>query len=474
MDRLSVSDRDFIIRLRAVLGETHVLTEPVDMAAYLQEPRGLFHGTALAVVRPATTQEVACILKLSAEAGIAVVPQGGDTGLVGGQIPIAGTKPLVLSLTRLDRLREVDLHSDTMTVEAGMTLAAVQEAADAADRLFPLSLASEGSCTIGGNLATNAGGTNVIAYGNARALVLGIEVVLADGRILHDLSKLKKDNTGYDLKDIFIGSEGTLGIITAAVLKLFPKPRSRATALIGLADPRAAVDLLTFARNEAGGSIIAFELIPRIGIDFVLKHTHGNQDPLAKTHLWYVLIELASPQTEGLDDILLRILQGAMEKGLIEDAAVAATLAQRDAFWRLRELLSEVQGREGGSIKHDVSVPIADIPDFLSEVEATLTEKVPGARPVPFGHVGDGNIHCNISQPLGADKQEFLDCWDEVNTIIHAIVAKYHGSISAEHGIGQLKRALLPNVKDPVALDVMRTIKQALDPQGLLNPGKVL
>ncbi|ACB95638.1 FAD-binding oxidoreductase [Beijerinckia indica] len=474
MDTQSFSGEDLLSRLRLVLGEKHVLTEGVDMAAFLEEPRGLYHGHALAVVRPGSTQEVASVMTLCAEAQTNVVTQGGNTGLVGGQIPLAGTKPIVLSLTRLNQLREIDLPSETMTVEAGMTLAAVQAAADTVERLFPLSLASEGSCTIGGNLATNAGGTNVIAYGNARALVLGLEVVLADGRILHDLSKLKKDNTGYDLKDLFIGSEGTLGIITAAVLKLFPKPRSRETAFIGLSSPRAAVDFLTLARAEAGPNIVAFELIPRIGIDFVLAHSEGNRDPFNKQHAWYVLLELASPQKQGLDTILLHVLEAGMEKGLIEDAAIAASLAQHEAFWRLRELLSEVQGREGGSIKHDVSVPIAAVPDFLDDVANTLAKALPGSRPVPFGHLGDGNIHCNISQPIGADKQAFLDRWDEVNTLVHGLVAKYHGSISAEHGIGQLKRKLLPQVKDPVALDVMRAVKTALDPQNLLNPGKVL
>ncbi len=464
---------DLLPRLAAIIGSKNFLTEAADMAGYLSEPRDLFHGKALCIARPGSTAEVAALVALCAETGTKIVPQGGNTGLVGGQTPSERGDEIVLSLTRMNRLREIDPSSNTLIVEAGMTLAQVQAEADRAERYFPLSLASEGSCTIGGNLATNAGGTAVLAYGTARDLAMGLEVVLADGRILSDLSKLKKDNTGYDLKNFFIGSEGTLGIITAAVLKLYPKPRAIETAFVGLRDPHQAVRLLDLAHDMTGGEVKTFELIPRIGIDFVLAHGEGIRDPLPSTHPHYVLLELAS-QSDGLALRLVSLLEKAMEDGMIEDAAVAASLEQRRAFWRLRETLPDAQGREGGSIKHDVSVPISDVPAFLEEVEAAVTRRVPGARLVAFGHLGDGNIHCNVSQPIGADKVGFLALWDEVNEIVHAIVAAHHGSISAEHGIGRLKRGLLPKVKDPVALDLMRMLKATLDPQGILNPGKVL
>ncbi|MGA7656085.1 MAG: FAD-binding oxidoreductase [Methylocella sp.] len=444
------------------------------MEGFLREPRDLFHGKALCVVQPGSTQEVAAVLKLCHETGTPVVPQGGNTGLVGGQIPGAGGDAIVLSLTRMRRLREIDPASHTMTVEAGMILAHAQEEASRVNRLFPLSLSAEGSCTIGGNLATNAGGTNVIAYGSARDLVSGLEVVLADGRILSDLTKLKKNNAGYDLKNLFIGSEGTLGIITAAVLKLYPKPRAVETAFIGLASPRAALALLDLARDMAGGEITSFELIPRIGLDFILAHSDSARDVLTGKHDWYVLLELRSQNEKGLADRLLSLLETAAKNHILEDAAIAASLDQRDHFWKLRELLPEVQRLEGGSIKHDVSVPIAEIPDFLDEVSGAVSLVIPGARLVPFGHVGDGNIHCNISQPIGADKGAFLARWDEINAIVYRIVLAHNGSISAEHGIGQMKRDLLPQVKDKVAMDLMRALKQTLDPKGILNPGKVL
>ncbi len=364
-------------RLAAIIGDRNIVTAPADMAPYLHEPRDLFHGKALCVARPGSTAEVAALVALCAETGTKIVPQGGNTGLVGGQTPFERGDEIVLSLTRMNRLREIDPSSNTLIVEAGMTLAQVQAEADRAERYFPLSLASEGSCTIGGNLATNAGGTAVVAYGNARDLAMGLEVVLADGRILSDLSKLKKDNTGYDLKNLFIGSEGTLGIITAAVLKLYPKPRAIETAFVGLRDPRQAVRLLDLAHDMTGGEVKTFELIPRIGIDFVLTHGEGMRDPLPSAHAHYVLLELAS-QSEGLGERLVGLLEKAMEDGIIEDAAIAASLDQRRAFWRLREFLPDAQGREGGSIKHDVSVPISDVPAFLEEVERAVTRRVPG------------------------------------------------------------------------------------------------
>jgi len=459
-------------RIAAIVGAKNLVTHAPDMAAWLTEPRDMFHGRAACVVRPGSTDEVAALLRLCHETGTPIVPQGGNTGLVGGQSPDASGAQVILSLTRMDRLRELDVASNTMIVEAGMTLLRAQDIAEQADRLFPLSLASEGSCTIGGNLSTNAGGTAVLAYGNARDLVQGLEVVLADGRVLNNLSKLKKDNTGYDLKHLFMGSEGTLGIITAAVLKLYPRPRSTETAFIGLASPQRALDLFQLAQTMAGTDVKTFELVPRIGIDYALKHGVKTREPLASTHDWYVLIELASQAEAGTR--LLGLLEVAFSDGLIENATLAGSLEQARDFWRLRELMSDVQKLEGGSIKHDVSVPVARVPDFIAAAGAAIAQAMPGARPVPFGHLGDGNIHYNISQPVGADKQAFLARWDEANAIVHAIVAQMGGSISAEHGIGVLKRDLLPGVKDAVALDVMRAIKIALDPKGILNPGKVL
>ncbi|SFK47035.1 FAD-binding oxidoreductase [Methylocapsa palsarum] len=467
------STAETIARLAAIVGERHVLTGAADMAGFLREPRELFVGEAACVVKPGSTAEVAAIARLCHETSTPLVPQGGNTGLVGGQTSRTPDS-IVLWLGRLQAVREIDVSSNTMIVEAGVTLSRAQDEASRVGRLFPLSLASEGSCTIGGNLATNAGGTAVIAYGGARRLANGLEVVLADGRILSNLSKLAKDNTGYDLNDLFIGSEGTLGIITAAVLKLYPKPRAVETALIGLASPAKAVALLNLALDHAGGEVTTFELIPRIGLDFVFAHAPGARDPLARAHAWYVLLELSSQSRQGLGERLLDLLSAAADQGLVEDAAIAASENQRAAFWRLRELLPEVQKHEGGSIKHDVSVAIADVPVFLNEVERAVSAAMPGARMVPFGHLGDGNIHCNVSQPIGADKAVFLSRWDEINSIVHGIVAQHHGSISAEHGIGQLKRDLLPQVKDKVAMEVMRALKATLDPNNILNPGKVL
>jgi FAD/FMN-containing dehydrogenase len=470
---LNAASRGILARLEAIAGARHVIADAPGMEGFLREPRDRFHGLALCVVQPGSTHEVAAILTLCHETSTPVVPQGGNTGLVGGQIPLGPGNQIVLSLARMTALREIDPSSNTMTVEAGMILSRAQEEAARVERLFPLSLAAEGSCTIGGNLATNAGGTNVFAYGNARDLVLGLEAVLADGRVLSDLSKLRKNNTGYDLKNLFIGSEGTLGIITAAVLKLYPKPRAIETAFIGVASPRAALALLDLAREMAGGEITTFELIPRIGLDFVLAH-FSAREVLRGKYPWYVLLELRSQSRQGLAARLLALLEAASEKHIIEDAAVAGSLDQRENFWKLRELLPDAQRHEGGSIKHDVSVPIADIPGFLEGVEHAVTSAMPGARLVAFGHLGDGNIHCNVSQPIGADGKTFLARWDEINAIVHGLVIERKGSISAEHGIGQLKRDLLRQVKDKVAMEVMRAIKKTLDPKNILNPGKVL
>jgi D-lactate dehydrogenase (cytochrome) len=460
-----------LARFAEIVGARYALTAPDAVAPYLLEQRGLYHGHTPLVLRPGSVAEVAAILKLANETGTGIVPQGGNTGLVGGQMPYGD---VVLSLARLDRIREVDPASNTMTCESGVILANAQAAAAAADRLFPLSLGAEGSCTIGGNLSTNAGGVGALAYGVARDLVMGLEVVLADGRVLNNLNKLKKDNTGYDLKNLFVGAEGTLGIITAAVLKLFPRPHAVETAFVGLASPAAALELLTLVREQAAATVSSFELIARIAIDFALRHGHGIRDPLSAAHPWYVLMELSSPRREGLRPVMEEVLAAGAERGLVQDATIAASGEQTSMFWRIREQLTDSQKPEGGSIKHDVSVPVKDIPAFMAEASAAVEALIPGARIVPFGHMGDGNVHFNVSQPAGADKEAFLKRWYEVNDVVHAVLAKYRGSISAEHGVGTQKRDLLPKVKDPVALDLMRTLKRTLDPNGILNPGKVL
>jgi D-lactate dehydrogenase (cytochrome) len=424
------------------------------------------------LLRPGSVGEVQAILKLANETKTLLVPQGGNTGLVGGQIAFDGE--LILSLTRLDRIREVDPASNAMTCEAGVVLAKAQEAAAAVDRLFPLSLGAEGSCTIGGNLSTNAGGTGAVAYGIARDLVLGLEVVLADGRMMNLLSKLKKNNTGYDLRHIFVGAEGTLGIITAAVVKLFPRPRAEETAFIAVPSPAAAVKLLNLAQARVGGTVTSFELIIRDVVEFAIKHAHGVRDPLTKRHPWYVLMEVSSQHGDGLRESVERLLADGSAQALVEDATIASSLDQAKAFWHMRHVLPEVQKPEGGSIKADVSVPVAAVPQFLEEASAAAKAIIPGCRPVPFGHLGDGNVHFNVSQPIGADTAQFLARWGEVNDAVNKIVLKYNGSISAEHGIGKLKRDSLPKVKDPVALELMRGLKRMLDPNGILNPGKVL
>lgn len=465
---------DVISRLKAVLGEGGWSQDPERLAPKLVEWRDRWQGNTPFLALPKTTAEVAAVIGVCAESGTPVVPQGGNTGLVGGQIPIGEGREIVLSLQRLDKVRTVDTDGDTMIAEAGVTLKRAQDAAEAAGRLFPLSLASEGSCTIGGNLSTNAGGTAVLAYGNARDLCMGLEVVLPDGRIWNGLRQLRKDNTGYDLKNLFIGAEGTLGIITAAVLKLFPMPAARATAFLAVPSPEAALELLNAAKAGAGGTLTTFELMPRVGLDFVLRHAAGARDPLSGPSPWYVLMEVSAQVPAGLDEAVETFLGEALEKGIVTDAALAGSLTQRADFWKLREMLSEVQIHEGGSIKHDVSVPVHATPEFLNRAIAAVEAMVPGCRPVPFGHLGDGNIHFNVSQPVGADKAGFLANWSKMNEMVHAIVAELKGSISAEHGIGRLKRDLLPGVKDPVELDLMRSIKKTLDPQGIFNPGSVL
>jgi D-lactate dehydrogenase (cytochrome) len=462
---------ELLQRFAAIVGDKYAVTDPNEIAPYLTEERMLYQGRSSLVLRPGTTAEVAAICKLANETRTAIVPQGGNTGLVGGQTPHNGE--VVVSLRRLDRIRDLDTQSNTVTCESGVVLQTIQERASEADRFFPLSLGAEGSCTIGGNLSTNAGGNTALAFGVARDLVIGLEVVLADGRILNALSKLKKDNTGYNLHNLFVGAEGTLGIITAAVLKLFPKPRAVETAFVGLKSPQDALALLGIARSEASNSVTSFELLPDIAIDFCVRHGEGIRAPLQERHSWYVLMELTSPGA-SLSETMETILSRGMEEGIVDDAAIAASLDQRRAFWTIRDFIPHAQKPEGGSIKHDVSVPVASVPEFLAKASAAVVALIPGCRPCPFGHLGDGNIHFNVSQPAGADKDAFLDRWHDMNEVVHGIVLAYGGSISAEHGIGFMKREELTHVKDPVALELMRTLKATLDPNGILNPGKVI
>jgi len=423
------------------------------------------------VLRPGSTAEVSAVCRLASAHKIALVPQGGNTGLVGGQTPHNGE--VVVSTRRLDKIRDLDTASNTMTCEAGVVLQVAQQKAAEVDRLFPLSLGAEGSCTIGGNLSTNAGGTAALAFGVAREMALGLEVVLADGRILNGLSKLKKDNTGYDLRNLFIGAEGTLGIITAATLKLFPRPRAVETAFVGLKSPADALKLLSISQNEAAGALTSFELLSDIAVDFSVRHGIDIRNPLGSKHAWYVLMELSSPRTDARAALESILAQG-LERGIVDDAAIAANLSQRSAFWKLRDEMSAAQKPEGGSIKHDISVPVAAVPAFIGEANAAVVKLIPGARVVPFGHLGDGNIHYNVSQPIGANTADFMNRWHEVNAVVFEIVLRMGGSISAEHGIGVLKRDELPEVKDKVAIELMRAIKSAFDPLGIMNPGKVL
>ena len=463
---------ELLARFAAIVGERYAITDPQVLHSYLVEMRDLYHGRSPLVLRPGSTEEVSRIVKLANETKTAIVPQGGNTGLVGGQIAFNGE--IVVSLTRLDKIREVDPVSNTITVEAGVTLQRTREAAAKVDRLYPQLLPSEGTCTIGGNLSTNAGGIAAVAHGIARSHALGLEVVLADGRVLRDLNKLKKNNTGYDLRDLFIGAEGTLGIITAAVLRMVPRPRATETAYAGVPSPDAALGLLKIAEERSGGGVISFELIARVGIDAALRHIPGARDPLGEPYPWYVLMELASQTEHGLHDVMEGILATGIERGLVRDATIAASLDQAKAFWTIRENFAEVQRKIGASIKHDISVPVAAIPQFIAEANAAVTKLIPGSIPVPFGHAGDGNIHYNVAQPPGMDKDAFLKRWDDVNAVVFEVVKRLGGSISAEHGVGVQKRDRLPDYKDPVALDLMRTLKHALDPNGILNPGKVL
>lgn len=463
---------DLVHDLRTALGESAVLTDPADMAAYVTDWTGSFTGTALAVVRPASTEQVATAVRLCAAAGVGVVPQGGNTGLVGGGVPDSGGDQVVLSLGRMRRVREVDPVADTLTVEAGTPLATVQEAAAAAGRLFPLSLGSEGSCTIGGTIATNAGGTAVLRYGMMRELVLGLEVVLPDGRVWDGLRPLRKDNTGYDLKQLFIGSEGTLGVVTAAVLRLLPATPRRATAFVALESVEAATSLLPLLREHGGGQLTTWELLGRQAVDLVLAHLPGVRDPFADRHEWYGLVELAGTSAD-VDERLESALGAAAEEGLLLDAVVAGSPAQRESLWALREGVSEAQKSEGATLKHDVTLPITALSRFVAEVGPALLAALPGLRLVTYGHVGDGNLHYNISAPVGDDAALKRGA-PALTRIVYDAVTARGGSISAEHGIGVLKRDAAAAYKTGVEVDLLRAVKQAIDPDGVMNPRKVL
>lgn len=467
-------DSALLDRFGEIIGAKNMLVGKDDMATFMREWRDKYIGQAAAVLLPSSVEEVAAILKLAHETKTAIVPQGGNTGLVGGQIPDQTGKQIVLSLKRLDRVRSSSKLSGTMTVEAGVTLLDVQQRAQELGLMFPLSIASEGSAQIGGILATNAGGVQVFKYGMARELVLGLEVVLAGGEILDGLNELRKDNTGYDLKQMFIGSEGTLGVITAAVLKLHPLAQAREIAFVGYRSLRDLERFFEFCRSRAPDALCMFEIMPRIGIEFVTKHKPGARDPLTNAYPWYGLVELEGRQDQDIRPLFESILEEAHGKALIGDAVLASSEVQKSELIALREFMSEAQKFEGGSIKHDISVPVAGIPAFIGAANALVEQLVPGARPVPFGHYGDGNIHYNISQPEASDKQAFLEQWERVSGEVYALVVDFGGSISAEHGIGVMKRDLLCSVKTEAEIALMRKIKTAFDPHNIMNPGKVL
>lgn len=454
-----------------VVGERYALRDPAAMQPYLHEWRGLWDGATPLVLRPGSTEEVSRILAIADETGTVIVTQSGNTGLVGGQIPVPGKQEILMVLDRMTAIRDVDPADNTMTVEAGVILKTVQDEADRVDRLFPLRIASEGSCRIGGNLATNAGGINVLAYGNARDLCLGIEVVLPGGRVWNGLKRLRKDNTGYDMRNLFIGSEGTLGVITAAVLKLFPKPAHHATAFVAVPSPQAAIDVLALMQAHSGNRVTAFELMPRRGIEFTMKH-YAVREFFGDPAPWYVIAEMSGAPI--LDETITEALGEAAEKGIVLDATIAQSEAQRQEIWYIREAIVESQRLEGGSLKHDVAVPLSHVPELIEQATASLHRYMPDIRPLPFGHLGDGNIHFNVNQPVGMDKQAFLDRWHEIADCIYDVVLRLGGSVSAEHGIGLLKADMMSRIKSPVELQMMRQLKGLFDPNNILNPGRIL
>lgn len=466
----------FLDACRAAIGADHVLTDAQDTAPFVTDWRKRYRGAACAVLRPGTTAEVAAVVKLAVEHRVALVPQGGNTGLAGGATPDDSDSQAVLSVARLNRVRELDAHNNTITVEAGVILAEVQARAQDAGRLFALSLAAEGSCTIGGNLSTNAGGTAVLRYGNTRELCLGLEVVTPQGEIWNGLRGLRKDNTGYDLRDLFIGAEGTLGIITAAVMKLHPRPAAQVTALAALESPHAALDFLSLAQRAAGPLLTGFELMSDFCMRLVGKHYPQLRYPFATPHAQTVLLELSDNESEDHARALFEAMMAeAFDAGLVVDAVVAENLAQSRAFWDLREHISLAQADEGLNVKHDIAVPISSIARFIEETDAAIQQVAPGARMVTFGHLGDGNLHYNVQTPEGGDARAFLaEFQAPINRVVYDNVHRHHGTISAEHGIGQLKIDDAQRYKSPVEIGLMKTLKQAFDPLGLMNPGKVL
>jgi FAD/FMN-containing dehydrogenase len=458
-----------------ILGADGWLTQPSTVEPYLVDHRRLYRGHALGVAVPRSVEQISKLLAACNEQRVGVVPHGGNTSYCGGATPDESGSQIVLSLRRLNRIRSVDPMNYSLIAEAGCVLAEVQGKADEAERLFPLSLGSEGSCQIGGNLSTNAGGTSVLRYGMMRDLVLGLEVVLADGRVLSSLTALRKDNTGYDIKSLFLGAEGTLGVITAASLKLFPKIRASATALAAVPDVRAAVALLARLRETSGDRVSSFELIPRIAIELTTQHIAGVSDPLDRAHSWYVLCELTSSRAaDSLDTVLQEALGAALTDGLVVDAALASSERERSALWKMRETIPEAQRLDGGSLKHDISVPVASLPTFVERAAKWVQDNVPDGRLVAYGHVGDGNLHFNLNQAPGAAREEFLARGPKIERAIHDMVHELGGSFSAEHGIGRLKVGELERYASAVELDLMRALKHALDPNAILNPGKVL
>ena len=462
-------------RLRTLVDDAAILTDPERIAPMLRDHRSLYRGHALAVVAPADTAAVARVLGYCNEHRIGVVPQGGNTSYCGGATPDASSSQVLLSLARLNRVRSIDTANYTLVAEAGCVLAHLQSAAADADRYLPLSLGSEGSCMLGGNLSTNAGGLNVIHYGMARELVLGLEVALPDGRVMDTLTGLRKDNTGYDIKSLFLGAEGTLGIITAACIKLFPALKARATAFVAVRDPDAAVSLLGALRSASGDSVTSFELIPRVGVELTARHIPGVVDPLSVPSPWYVLAELSSSRgDEPLEAILQSSLEHALKDGWISDAALAQNERERAAFWRLRESIPEAQRKDGASLKHDISVPVSQVPRFIEVAGAWVAQHIPQGVLVSYGHLGDGNLHFNINQRAGTQVAQLQAVEQKVRRAIHDFVKDFGGSFSAEHGIGQLKVFELERYANPVELDLMRRVKNAFDPNGIMNPGKVL
>jgi FAD/FMN-containing dehydrogenase len=467
--------RSFIEEIQAIVGPAGLITLPKEVAPYASDWRKRYVGKPAAVVKPATTSEVAEVVRACAGSRTAIVPQGGNTGLCGAATPDASGTQIVLSLSRMNRIREVDVRNNTMIAEAGCVLANLHKAAEEGGRLFPLSLAAEGSCEIGGNLSTNAGGTAVLRYGNARELVLGLEVVLPSGEVWDGLRGLRKDNTGYDLKQLFIGAEGTLGVITAAVLKLFPLPKSHATAVVALESPEKALALLERAQGACGERLTGFELFSDFCLSLVLKHFRDTAAPFPRRFPHYVLMELSDTQPgEGVRALVESMLEATLDEKIILDAAVAQSETQARAFWSLREFISEAQAHEGPNIKHDVSIPISRISEFIATTDAQLERAQQGTRLVTFGHLGDGNLHYNVSAPEGVAPGVFVMHTAAINRIVHDSVARFGGSISAEHGLGQLKREEIRRYKSSLELELMRKIKSALDPHGIMNPGKVL